>query len=76
MTEEEKGGGGGGLGQHFSPSRGRVRDDVTCPERCPITRITTGTTNARPQSPGTRCKALTLSQLMQLLPCTVLKIKS
>lgn len=61
MTEEKGGGGGGGLGQHFSPSWGRVRDDVACPERCPITRITTGTTYAQPQSPGTRCKPLSLS---------------
>lgn len=49
------------MGQHFSPSWGRVRDDVACPERCPITRITTGTTYAQPQSPGTRCKPLSLS---------------
>lgn len=55
MTEE-KGGGGGGLG-HFSPSGGRVRDDVACPVRCPVTRIITGTCTAMAQTPnpGIKC---------------------
>lgn len=55
MTKE-KGGGGGRLG-HFSPSGGRVRDDVACPVRCPIMKIITGTCTGTAQTPnpGIKC---------------------
>lgn len=61
MTEEKGGGGGGGLG-HFSPSGGRVRDDVACPVRCPVTRIITGTCTAMAQTPnpGIKCGKLNI----------------
>lgn len=56
LLTKEKGGGGGRLG-HFSPSGGRVRDDVACPVRCPIMRIITGTCTGTAQTPnpGIKC---------------------